>query len=393
MCLKLKDFLLKKRFTLLVVYGLVAVVATLQQYYGGPKRFPTQTNDRDYTYYNNYIIFKQSFFHLKNGSDLYSLHWDEHWDLYKYSPSFALLFGALAWMPDEMGFTIWNLINAFGLFFGIRMLSKIDLEKQNLILLFFLAELFTNLQNSQSNALIAGLVVMAFALMEKQQFFLACLLIALTVYIKLFGVFAFALCLLYPQRWKLVGYSVAAVILLGLLPMIMIGPLHLKSCYASWWHLLQSDYTPGNLSLIGVIKAWSGVSTNQNIVLLIGIVLFAVPFLRVKFYSHYSFRLAILAMSLIWMVIFNHKAESPTFIIAIAGVGLWSVSSGLHQPWRIALVLFAFVFTTLSPTDLFPNFIQDNYFDRFSIKTIPCIIIYTTSIFELIVKPNQLAPL
>jgi hypothetical protein len=41
--------------------------------------------------YNNYIIFKQSFTHLYNHQDLYGAYSSEYWDLYKYTPTFAVL--------------------------------------------------------------------------------------------------------------------------------------------------------------------------------------------------------------------------------------------------------------------------------------------------------------
>lgn len=388
---KLKDFLLQRQFSLPVAYLLVAVIATLQEYHGGAKRFPTQKNDRDYTYYNNYVIFKQSFVHLKNGSNLYTLHLDEHWDLYKYSPTFALFFGAFAWLPDSLGLLLWNLCNAILLLFAVRMLTPLDFEKRNSILLVSLVELFTSLQNAQSNALIAGLIVLAFALMEKEKFFLGCLLIAFTVYIKLFGLFAFAVCLLYPQRWKMVGYAAVSMLALGGLPLILVNGSQLLSIYQSWWLLLQSDFLPNSLSFVGVIKIWTGINADQNLVLLFGILLFLVPFSRVKFYGQFNFRLAVLAMILLWMVVFNHKAESPTFIIALVGVGIWYYASGLSTPGKTALVLMALIFTSLSPTDLFPDFIQDNYFVPWSVKAIPCIVIYFAVLYELIFKPKQLS--
>jgi len=380
---QLKDFLLKKNFSLLIIYGLIASIATLQEFNGGLKRFPTQRNDHDYTYYNNYLIFKQSFFHLKNGNDLYTPYLEEHWDLYKYSPTFALFFGVFAFLPDGLGLFLWNLLNALCLFVGIRMLPKLELQQRNMILLLCLVELFTTLQNSQSNALIAGLVVMAFALMEKEKFLWGCLLIALTVYIKLFGLFAFALCLLYPQRWKMSVYSIVALIIMALLPLSVVSGSQWVASYESWWHLLRSDYIPNSLSLAGVIKIWLGVTLNQNLILLAGIGLFLLPFSRVKLYSEYNFRLSILAMILLWMVVFNHKAESPTFVIAITGIGIWNFSSRLKQSWTTAWVRLALVLTSLSPTDLFPDFIQDNYFVPWSVKAIPCILIYFMVFYEL----------
>jgi len=210
------------------------------------------------------------------------------------------------------------------------------------------------------------------------------------VYIKLFGLFAFAICLLYQERWKMVGYSVLAMLLLAALPLTIISLDQLKNCYVSWWALLQKDYIPNHLSLIGVVKAWFGIKLQSNLVLLFGMILFLIPFIRIKFYNQFHFRLMFLGMILLWMIVFNHKVESPTFIIALAGIGVWFVSSGIEPRWKFALTIFAIVFTSLSPTDLFPDFIQDNFFQPWSVKAIPCIIIYVVTFYELTFNPNQL---
>jgi len=384
---KLKDFFLNRPWTFLIIYALLAIIATVQAYYGGVKKFSDLPYD--YTGYNNYLIFKQSFFHLIEGKDLYSFYSNEYWDLYKYSPTFALLFGVLACLPDGLGLLLWNLINALALFFGVRLLTGISLQLRNTIFLLATVELFTSLQNSQSNALVTGLIVLAFALMEKERFIWACFCIALTVYIKIFGLFAFALCLLYRQRWKMIGYSIVAMIVLAVLPLLIISASQLQGCYESWWVLLQSDYVPNLLSLVSVINIWFGVKLAQNLVLITGVFLFLISMIRIRFYTDNRFRLLMLAMILLWMVIFNHKVESPTFIIAFTGIGLWYVSSGLAQQWKIALTLMALVFTSLSPTDLFPGFIQENYFDPWAVKTIPCIVIYFVVFYELTFRPNQ----
>jgi hypothetical protein len=53
-----------------------------------------------YKDYNVYVIFKQAFFHLIAQKNLYILYPHEHWDLYKYSPTFALFIVLLAYLPD-----------------------------------------------------------------------------------------------------------------------------------------------------------------------------------------------------------------------------------------------------------------------------------------------------
>src|SRR5260370_13358615 len=151
---KLKDFFLRNTIAVLIVYLLLVFIATLQEYNAGLKKFVGST--LDFTYYNNFLIFKYSFFHLLEGKDLYAWHLNEHWDLYKYSPTFAFLFGSLAWLPDSLGLLAWNSLNVLGLFFGVHML-KLKVQERNIILLLCAVELFTALHNAQRHGLIAGL--------------------------------------------------------------------------------------------------------------------------------------------------------------------------------------------------------------------------------------------
>ena len=68
---------------------MVVLAITSQSILRSPKTF--EPNGITYTHYNNYIIFKQSYFHLIENKDLYTLYPNEHWDYYKYSPTFSLL--------------------------------------------------------------------------------------------------------------------------------------------------------------------------------------------------------------------------------------------------------------------------------------------------------------
>ena len=74
----------------------------------------------------------------------------------------------------------------------------------------------------QSNALIAGLLVFSFGLLENKKYLIATLCIVLTLFIKLFGVVGFALLLFYPQKWKLALYSLGWTLIMLLLPFIFI---------------------------------------------------------------------------------------------------------------------------------------------------------------------------
>src|SRR5678816_1138716 len=48
---------------------------------------------------NNFRIFRAASRHLLAGADLYAAYPAEHFDFYKYSPTFALLFAPFAYVP------------------------------------------------------------------------------------------------------------------------------------------------------------------------------------------------------------------------------------------------------------------------------------------------------
>ena len=58
---------------------------------------------------NNYWIFTAAFRHLRGGQDLYAAYPELHSDFFKYSPTFALLFGPFAMLPDTLGYAGWAL--------------------------------------------------------------------------------------------------------------------------------------------------------------------------------------------------------------------------------------------------------------------------------------------
>lgn len=370
-----------KKSLLFIVLG-IAAFATLQSVFSHPKTFANQP--QLYTTYNNYVIFKQSFFHLIEGKNLYRWHTTEHWDLYKYSPAFALVFGIFSVMPTMLGLFFWNLLNVAVLFFSVYNLPRIDIRTKGLMVAFMLVELLTATQNEQSNALIAGLLLFAFGFLEKDKYWLASLCIVCTIYIKLFGIVALAIYLLYPNKFKLAYTTAAWVVLLTILPILVVSPNQFVSLYKNWGRLLAADrdFSDG-LSVIGWLKIWFSWNVNKTYVNLAGIVLFCLPLLRIKQYGNFVFRALMLASVLVWVVIFNHRAESPTFIIAIAGVAVWYY---FQAPTKLnyTLLVLAFVFTTLSPTDLFPKFVRDNFFWPYVIKAVPCIIIWGKIIYDLL---------
>lgn len=383
---KLTQFLSSKR-NLLILYVLFALIASAQSLLTGKKTF--NPDSIEYTKYNNYIIFKQSYQHLIHNQDLYILYPNEHWDLFKYTPTFSVFFGFIAGLPDWIGLNIWNIINALCLLLAIYYLPKLDAVKKGTILIIVLIELMTSMQNSQSNGLIAGLLVFAFGLLEKRKYLLATLCIVFSFYIKLFGILGLVLLLFYPQKWKLGLYTFLWTIVLAVIPLIYIDLHQYETLYHSYLLMLGNDHsTSYGYSVIGWLHSWFHLDFNKNAIVLVGALVLLAPFSLVAKYTNYTFRFLALTSVLIWIVIFNHKAESPTFIIAMTGVALWYAISQKNT-FNVALFSLAMLLTSLSPTDIFPRFLRDQYVLPYSLKAIPCIFIWFKLIYDMLVLQND----
>ncbi|RYE13061.1 MAG: DUF2029 domain-containing protein [Sphingobacteriales bacterium] len=384
---RLKQVLLHQKF-ILAVYILIAAVASVQLLLL-PHNF--EFRGKYYTEYNNYIIFKQSFYHLLEGKDLYILYRDEQADLYKYSPAFALFMGTLAWLPDAAGLILWNVLNAVVLFAAVRMLP-FKQKTISLMFWFLLIEMLTSLQNSQSNALLAGLLIAAYAFFQRGKLGWAALMLVLGTFIKVYGIVGFCMFLFYPGKLKFITYSIIWTILFAFIPLVVLSPHQLMDQYASWARMMAEDQAVSyGYSLMGFLHAWFKADSNiKNFVTIIGVFLFLAPLVRFRLYKNELYRILVLAQMLIWVVIFNHKAESPTFIIAVAGVAIWYFANG-PAPWWGVLLLLTFIFTCLSPTDLFPPYVRHNILMPYVVKVIPCIVVWLIIMLQLVTMKNDRA--
>ncbi|AEE49851.1 glycosyltransferase family 87 protein [Haliscomenobacter hydrossis] len=373
--------------TLLILFLLLGILASVQSVLLGLKTFIP--DGPLYTHYNNYVIFTQSFFHLLEHKDLYLLYPTEHWDLYKYSPTFALFFGVFAYLPDVVGLSIWNALNALVLFAGVMALPKLSDKQKALVLVVLVLELMTSLQNAQSNAMMAGLMIWAFAALERRHYLAATFFIMATVYIKIFGLVAMAMFLFYPRKDKLALYSAAWAIVLFVLPLVVVDWQQLIFLYQSWLHLLQDDHSASyGFSVMGWLYTWFGISADKLAVLATGVFLFCLPLLRFKLYQNFHYRIFTLCSVLIWVIIFNHKAESATFVIAMSGIAIWFFAQDFRRE-NLVLLILAIVFTSLSPTDLFPKFIRKGVLEPYVVKAVPCILIWAKIVWDmLILRPT-----
>lgn len=367
-------------FILFSLMGVITIGLSVYNYL-----LPTYVRDGEFhSHYNNYLIFKGSFFHLLNHQDLYGFFPAEYFDLYKYSPTFALFMAPLAFLPNVVGLIFWNLINAFVLLFAFWTLPFKNNKLKIWTIGFVLLALITSMQNSQSNALITGLMILGFNLAEKQKMLPAILFICFTFFIKIFGIAGLAIFIFYPNKWKSVLYILLSFLVLTILPIIVVPFQQLFEIYISWLDMLQDDHSLSfGYSVAGIMSSWFGLIEVKNWVLIIGIIGFFIPLIKVKWYKYPIFRLWVFAYILIWIVIFNHKAESPTFIIAVSGVAIWYFSQQ-KKTINLILLILTFIFTVLSPTDLFPSVIREEFVKPYSLMALPCFLVWLKMLVDFL---------
>lgn len=351
-------------FTIPLLLFVVVVLITLQNILMGVNKF-WGAND---TFYNNYVIFKSSFTLLLHNENLYAFHRSEYADLYKYSPTFAFFMGVFSWQPDFTGLLLWNLLNVFTVYVALKNFKPVPSAQKPWLFLFILFELIICVQNSQSNALILGLTILSFNFLEREKYVWATLFIALGIYIKIYSGIGCLLLLFYPKRFKSIALLAAWCVVLFLLPALLTGLPELLQQYKNWLVLLTADANESvGMNVFLYMELFFTKPISKILTLILAAVFLFSPLLLFKKYGQLRFRTLYLCLLLIWVVIFNYKAESPTFIITMAGIGIWYFINEKTIPRKI-LFFATLVFTSLWLTDIIPPALRNAFIHPLYIK-------------------------
>jgi hypothetical protein len=355
------------------LYAGLTVLLTIQHYLKGPDS------------HNNFLIFRQSFSNLLAGRNLY-LHYPKYYfDLYLYSPTFALFMG----LPTWLGLFAWNALNNAVFYFAARRLFPGDSRRQALFLLLVLVDVLTALHNSQANCLLAGLILWTYIHLENRRAGWAGLCLALAAFIKIYGIAVGLLFLFYPGFWRNALWAAFWLVVLALLPLLVVSwPTYLM-LYRGWYDVVRQMATGIQLSLMGILQSWFGFPLRlRGAVQALGLGLLVLPALLYRrAWADKEYRRLYLASLLIFVVVFNQMAESPTYIIAVAGFMLWFLA--FRRSTRLGWLLFgfAFAFTSLSSTDLLPHAIREAYFDVYKLKALPMLVAWLFIQQQLLLYP------
>jgi hypothetical protein len=365
---------------ILTVYVLLSIIIGLQHYFGGPGRF------------NNFRIFRSALPHLMAHQNLHLEYPAEYWDIFLYHPSFCIFFAPFTVLPELVAIVLWLIFCALALFFAIKALPVQDNQKV-FFWWYILIELVTSMHSQQTNPIIAALGLFTFSFLEKGKMKWAALFPVLAFCIKGYGLIFAALFLFYPKKGEYILYSIIWVAILGLLPLPVTGVDHFVQVYKDWYHVLVQDHQVNyGFSVMGLMKIWFPSFGPDDVtkVQLVGLIFFAVTWIKTligKTYTDQNGRMLLLAYACIWVIIFNHAAESPTYVIAVAGLALYYlVYRDDFQPWARILIIFAFLFCILAPTDVYPLSWRKGFFEPYLIKVVPCVVIWFFLQIQLLVR-------
>ncbi|MDR6462045.1 glycosyltransferase family 87 protein [Chryseobacterium sediminis] len=363
------------------VYLIISVVTAISKYLRG-----------DYAI-NNYLIFKNVFFNTIHQKNLFIHYPDLYFDLNHYGVFFSALIAPFAMMPDWLGISLWNIANTFIFIYGIYKLPFSD-SKKAIFGLLCLQEYITAALSLQFNVALTGLLLLSAVYIYERKEVKSVTAILIGIFVKIYGIVGLTQFFFIKNKTKFILSGIAIAVLFFVLPMVYSSPQFVIQCYTDWFQSIveknSENQVLGNMqdiSLMGFVRRILGDASISNLVFLAGgLPLFALPYIRIKQYKHYAFQLMILASTLLFLVLFSSSSESPTYIIAVVGVLIWFFLQKERTPLIIGLLVFVIIFTCFSTSDLFPKFVKENYIIKYSLKAVPCIVIWLRVTYELLTK-------
>ena len=283
----------------------------------------------------NFEIFRAASHNLVIGRNLYASYPDELHDRFKYSPTFALLFSPLAALPWPLALFLWSTLNALLLFTAIERL--LEPAAACFALTCLLPEVLRSMQNAQSNALVAALIILVFLALEQGRVWRAAGAAVLGGFVKIFPLAALTFAI-PRRRTLLIGIAGGALaIALSLAPLVVTTPALLLSQYHWWGDIQSADAQQRWYSVMELLHRWLNVDWPNWPIQLAGVIVLLTPIAhRRDRWTDHAFRIELLCSLLLFVSLFNHQAERSSYLIAFVGATIWFVR-GARTTGRTAL--------------------------------------------------------
>ena len=336
----------------------------------------------------NYTIYKLVFYHFQELASLYPAP-TAILDTNHYGPVFSLIIAPFAILPDSIGGPLWLVANVAFLFYAIKQLP-LQQWQHSAIYLFATIPLFTAITNVQFNISIVAIIILSYCFIIKEKDGWAAFLIIIGTLVKLYGIVGLAFFFFSKHKLKFIMWCVIWAIILFAIPMLFAPPEYVIGQYKAWYiNLIEknqaNELSAGqDISVMGMIRRIFHQGQWSNIPFLIsGLILFFLPYLRIKQYPNRIFQLSILSSVLLFTVLFSTGSEPNTYLIAILGAIIWFVIQ--PRPFTVqqwAIIIFVFLFSCMPPSDLFPRWLYRQYIQPYSLMALPCLVAWIAIIYD-----------
>jgi hypothetical protein len=344
---------------------------------------------------NNFIIFRQSYFHLIHETNLYVEYISQYWDHYYYSPSFAVLVVPFSYLPTPFGAFAWGIIDAGVLYYAIRQLP-ITARQQNFILILSANEMMNAASNLQSNGIMAATIILSFVYVIKQKEIKSSAMIMLGFFIKLYSITGLAF-FFFSKHKKI--FIISLIFWFGvllLIPLLATSPSFLVQSYKDWAEALalksNFDITRDmyhnmvDVTIQGMVKrVFNLPNLNKWLFIIPGLLVFGAQYLQYKYFTNHIYRLYMLCSVLLFIIVFNTGTESPTYIIGVPAICLWYVLQEKTK-WNNIIFIVSIFFSSFSYSDLFTPYLRNLVMVPYALKVVGCFIVWVVIAFQIFTR-------
>jgi len=304
----------------------------------------------------NFMIFSESTKLFWQNIAPYGENWKAmNLDYFLYGPLFNILFTPFAYMPSRLGPFAWNIFNFTLWFIAIFTLPNFTRDEKCKSFLFTFLILSCTQLSMQYNVAVGYLFLFAYSLLERNKGFWAVLLIMISGFTKIYGIFQLIMLLFYPRLWRNVGFVLFIAVIFLIAPAINMPFHELPSYYSEWVRAIidhRDTRTWMNifyLRPLNLLPYQIYIQSGVLMALVVGV------FANWKKWRTPFFSIAFLAVIMGYVVMFSNSSEGHTYVITLIGYQMWYWTMNRTKSLnRMDKILFWAIFAVVvvMPVDL-----------------------------------------
>ena len=257
---------------------------------------------------------------------------------YLYLPQFAVLYTPFELLPDRVGEPLWRLTCLASLAWALwAAASRLAPDKKAAVFLvatvLVLPSSFSSARNGQVNMPLAALFLLTALALARERWWPAAIFLVLTLALKPISLAPILLCgVLYPRLRLPLLVSLAAM---AVAPLAHFKPSYAAGEYAAFVHNLGQAGIPKGQSwcdFAGMLRVF-GVNLPASVQLAIralaGVLTLGLCWRVVKGADALRAAFAFLLLSTVYLMLFNPRTETNSYVMLGAFVAVWAAVEGL----------------------------------------------------------------